>query len=204
MDPLYHLSELGDCGAVSWQERAPSPGIPISFTQENPILRPPSPIFFPDYFDGPTGLDEMLYPQIQGHADGSVQPNDLFAFSDNNSIPSPGLPQQGDQLPMQSYVWPGLSNFNHLLDTPLTLQTSPLSKHQKYRLRLKAKEQTKNRDIEILKQQILMKDEQLARLTWEIDMLKNNENKKIVRLTSEIEMLREEITSINHNNLPIH
>ncbi|KAK8992835.1 hypothetical protein V6N11_048903 [Hibiscus sabdariffa] len=110
MDPLYNLPELGDSGAISWQERAPSPGIPISFTQENLILRPPSPVFFSDYFDG---VDEMLYPQTQGHADGSVQPNDVLAFSDNSIpvMPSPGLPQQGDVLPMQSHVWPVSTSF---------------------------------------------------------------------------------------------
>ncbi|KAK8618909.1 hypothetical protein V6N13_132886 [Hibiscus sabdariffa] len=328
MDPLYNLPELGgrdhvglnygtllrletwsyiliyivsfcfvaDSGAISWQERAPSPGIPISFTQENLILRPPSPVFFSDYFDG---VDEMLYPQTQGHADGSVQPNDVLAFSDNSIpvMPSPGLPQQGDVLPMQSHVWPdsfpgsrqerntispsslalfdslppivelpqvqgpdddfnqmlgsqnqgyadgsmqknyiqscphfenrykyslaslshphvsfhqangavyplvfsensiqatstssllrgaeqhpmqnygcsGHSNFNQLQVKSSNSQNPPLSRHQRYRQRLKAKEQTKDDDIEILKQQILKMNVELDNLRTENEMLK--------------------------------
>ncbi|KAK8618911.1 hypothetical protein V6N13_132888 [Hibiscus sabdariffa] len=176
-----------------------------SFAQENPILRSPSPVIISDYFDGPIGLDEMLYPETQGLTDGSVQPNDLMshlhlAFSDNSiqATPSPGLPQQGDQLPMQSYGWPGSSSSNQLLHIPSSSQNpsrqnhrkkkkplskDQLSKDQIYRLRLKAKQEVKDKELG-------NKDEEIALLKSEIEMLKNNKNEEIALLKSEIEMLR--------------
>ncbi|KAK8618910.1 hypothetical protein V6N13_132887 [Hibiscus sabdariffa] len=289
-----------------WQEIAP---IPSMFTDQNATLQPRSPLYFSDYHNGPIGLDEIfrtktqghaddsvqpnnlrnhppldcgagsrqervLSPEIpppcsslllsgpvsleemcqqtQGHADGSVQPNDVLdisvyplACSDNSipATPSQGLPQQGDQLPMQSYGWPDKqnlmpsSNRNQLQDILSSLQNpslrsnqqqnhqaneKPLSKDKKYRLRVKAKQQAKDDYFEMLEHQSSIKDEHIACLLWEINILKNNKDEEIALLRSEIEvlrnnkneeiallksiieMLREENASINHNNLPIH
>ncbi|KAK8474424.1 hypothetical protein V6N13_023919 [Hibiscus sabdariffa] len=187
----YQPSGSGsDCGGGSWQERAPSPGMPISFTQKNSIPAPRSPLHFSDYFD-----DSFV---------GSRQERTPTPLSQENTISSPLSPSSlalFDSLSplVELPPVPGPPNFNQLPDTSSSLQTPPLSRHQKYRLRLKAKEQATNRDMEILKQQILMKDKQLARLTWEI----NNKDEKIDRLISEIKMLKEKIASINHNNLSI-
>ncbi|KAK8618891.1 hypothetical protein V6N13_132869 [Hibiscus sabdariffa] len=98
----------------------------------------------------------------------------------------------------------------------------PLSRHQKFRLRKKEEEQAKDRDIEMLNQQILIKDgeiallrseiemqrsgkdEQLAHLRSENDMLRNNKDEQLARLRSEIEMLRKEIISFKHTNTLKH
>ncbi|KAK8608493.1 hypothetical protein V6N13_023915 [Hibiscus sabdariffa] len=175
--------KLIDCYAGSWQERAPSPGIPISFTQENPIPQPRSPLVFSVLFNA----------QIHRELD------------------------------------------------------KPLSKDQKHRLRIKAKNQEKDQQLavkdgqlahllsetEMLKQQILRTNdelahlrseneilksvmeeqfarlrsqnemlrsyyEQLARLISEIEMLRNNKDEQLARLIWEIEMLRKEIAFIKH------
>ncbi|KAK8989877.1 hypothetical protein V6N11_064291 [Hibiscus sabdariffa] len=260
-------------GGVSWQDMAPSPGMPILFTEQNATPQPHSPLYFSEYYEG---LDEIFHPKTQGHADdsvqpivlrnhppldcgagsrqervfspeippprsslllsgpisldemfyqqtqeqkrfkghASVQPTDVLAFW-YNSIPSPSLPPQGDQLPMQSYVWPGPSSSNQLLDTlsnsqnpslrfnqPQNHQTEekPLSKDQKYRQRLKAKQKVKDDYVEMLEHQSLMKDKEIALLKSEI----KNKNEEITLLQSMVEMLREENASINYDNLPIH
>ncbi|XP_039026029.1 dof zinc finger protein DOF2.2-like [Hibiscus syriacus] len=75
---LHHRTEFGgsdhiDFDAGSWQERAPSPRIPISSSQENAMRLHSS-----DYFDGLTGFDEVVYSSDQVHSVGVA--HILFPF----------------------------------------------------------------------------------------------------------------------------
>ncbi|KAK8491685.1 hypothetical protein V6N11_064275 [Hibiscus sabdariffa] len=77
------LRDDGNQQRINLEERAPSPRVPFSFTQENVVLPPLSPVSFSDYFKFNRNttfnqlLDIPLSSQVQGHADGSLQPNDL-------------------------------------------------------------------------------------------------------------------------------
>ncbi|KAK8474425.1 hypothetical protein V6N13_023920 [Hibiscus sabdariffa] len=228
-----------DCGGGSWQERAPSPDIdmPISFTQENSIRPPSSPLHFLDYFDDHTGCDEVLnsewlhsggdwdwtisfsqdtesashLPQpIQGYTEGSImQPNDLPSsphlgssiFNRLSDTPSSsqtpldvGYPLQPNEL---------VSHHQHLAQNHGAPQKN-LSKDQRYRLRLKAKEQAKDYHIKMLNQHILRMNGEVARLRSENEMLRKNKDEQVTRLVEQIKMLIKEIKSIKHNNLLIH
>ncbi|XP_039026031.1 uncharacterized protein LOC120159515 [Hibiscus syriacus] len=188
---------------------------------------------------GTDGSNQMLLgSQTQGNADGSMQPNDLqshphFGSSTLNQlldIPTSSQTQRHIGYPPQPSDL--VSPHQHLAQNRQPLQRS-LSKDQKYRLRLKEKEQKKDeqladfrlklamkdeqllrlisesgeKDIQLarLKSELAFKDQQLAHLRSENEMLRNNKDEMIAHLISEIEMLRKEITSfIKHNNLLTH
>ncbi|KAL4289847.1 hypothetical protein GQ457_14G005830 [Hibiscus cannabinus] len=211
--------QLSGYGGVSWQDMGPSPGIPIWFPEQNAALQPRSPLYFSEYLDGKAATYlKLVYPI---YSFDKMISNLMFYFyfyfgtTSLPVMPPPSLPQQGDQLPKQSYVWQGPSSSNQLLDTLSSSQNpslrfnqpqnhhteeKPLSKDQKYRQRLKAKQKVKDDHVEMLEHQSLMKDKEIALLKSEI----KNKNEEITLLQSMVEMLREENASINYDNLPIH
>ncbi|KAK8608494.1 hypothetical protein V6N13_023916 [Hibiscus sabdariffa] len=226
-----------DSFPLGWQEREPSPGMPISFTQQNPILPPPSPVSFSDYFgdssprsrsrqereltpisrgntispppspslsalfDSLSPLVEL--PPIQGPNEydrfnqmlGS-QTQDLRSHSNFGSSASSsqasgdnGYPRQPNEL---------ASHHQHLAQNHKA-QPRKVSKDQRYRLRLKAKEQKKDEQLTNFRSELAMKHEQLLHLISESGMkdmqlalLKSelaSKDERIACLMSEIEML---------------
>ncbi|KAK8618906.1 hypothetical protein V6N13_132883 [Hibiscus sabdariffa] len=176
-----------DCGGGgSWQGRAPSPGMPISFTQENSIRPPSSPLHFSDYFDDHTGFDEVLNSEwlhsggdctisfSQDEASASHLPQPMQGYTDGSIM-------QPNDLPNHPHL--GSWTFNQLLelDTPPNSQTP--------------------RDIGYpVQPNELVSHHQ----HFENEMLRNNKDEQVARLVTKIEMLRKEIASIKHNNLPNH